>query len=48
MRAADRPTIVTVPSPLNAVAIGGDGEIAAGGADGRVYFLPRNGAPPAR
>ena len=30
--------------PLNAVAIGGDGEIAAGGADGRVYFLTADGA----
>jgi cytochrome c len=37
-------TIVTIPSPLNAVAIGGDGEIAVGGADGRVYFLTGNGA----
>lgn len=37
-------TIVTIPSPLNAVAIGSDGEIAAGGADGRVYFLTGNGA----
>ena len=37
-------TIVTIPSPLNAVAIGRDGEIAAGGADGRVYFLTGNGA----
>ena len=35
---------MTIPSPLNAVAIGGDGEIAAGGADGRVYFLTGNGA----
>ncbi len=37
-------TIVTIPSPLNAVAIGGNGEIAAGGADGRVYFLTGHGA----
>ncbi len=38
------PTVVTIPSPLNAVAIGGNGEIAAGGADGRIYFLTGNGA----
>ncbi|MDP1582759.1 MAG: c-type cytochrome [Bradyrhizobium sp.] len=36
-------TVVTIPSPLNAVAIGDDGEIAAGGADGRVYLLTGNG-----
>ena len=38
------PTIIAMPGPLNAVAIGGDGEIAAGGADGKVYFLAGNGA----
>ena len=38
------PTVVAIPSPLNAVAIGRDGEIAAGGADGRIYFLNGNGA----
>jgi cytochrome c len=38
------PAVVAMPSPLNAVADGGDGEIAAGGADGRVYFLTGNGA----
>lgn len=37
-------TVVAIPSPLNAVAIASDGEIAAGGADGNVYFLTRNGA----
>jgi cytochrome c len=37
------PTVVAMPSPLNAVAIGGDGEIAAGGADGELYFLSGNG-----
>ena len=37
-------TVVAIPSPLNAVAIGSDGEIAAGGADGRVYFLTGHGA----
>ena len=33
------PTIVTLPTPLNAVAVARDGEIVAGGADGRVFFL---------
>jgi cytochrome c len=37
------PTVVAMPSPLNAVAIGSNGEIAAGGADGRVYFLAGDG-----
>jgi cytochrome c len=37
------PTIVAMPSPLNAVAVGGDGEIAAGGADGKLYFLTGDG-----
>ncbi len=37
------PTVVTLPSPLNAVAVGSDGEIAAGGADGKVYFLSAAG-----
>src|SRR5438132_116151 len=30
---------VSMPSPLNAVTVGGDGEIVAGGADGKLYFL---------
>jgi cytochrome c len=38
------PVVVAMPVPLNAVAIGSDGEIAAGGADGRLYFLSRDGA----
>jgi cytochrome c len=38
------PQIVMVPSPLNSVAVGSDGEIAAGGADGKVYFLSATGA----
>jgi cytochrome c len=38
------PTDVTVPSPLNAVIVAPDGEIAAAGADGKVYFLTRDGA----
>ena len=38
---ASAPTVVALPTPLNAVAIGGDGEIVAGGADGKLYFLAR-------
>ena len=37
------PQIVTLPTPLNSVAIARDGEIAAGGADGRVFFLSPTG-----
>ncbi len=42
--AGGAPEIVTVPSPLNTLAIAGDGEIAAAGADGKVYFLAASGA----
>ena len=38
------PTVVAMPSPLNAVAVANDGEIAAGGADGKLYFLTGAGA----
>jgi cytochrome c len=38
------PAVVTMPVPLNAVAVAQDGEIAAGGADGKVYFLAPGGA----
>jgi cytochrome c len=33
------PDVITLPSPLNAVAVAVDGEIATGGADGYVRFL---------
>lgn len=33
------PSIVTLPTPLNSVAVAYDGEIVAGGADGKVFFL---------
>jgi cytochrome c len=36
-------TVVTLPSPLNAVVLAPDGEIVAGGADGKVYFLSSAG-----
>lgn len=38
------PTVVTLPSPLNAVIVAKNGDIVAGGADGKVYFLNRAGA----
>jgi cytochrome c len=38
------PTVVAMPSPLNAVAIGSNGEIATGGADGKLYLLTGAGA----
>ncbi|MFL5086315.1 MAG: c-type cytochrome, partial [Xanthobacteraceae bacterium] len=37
------PVIATTPTPLNAVAVAPDGEIVAGGADGKVYFLSSAG-----
>ncbi len=37
------PTIVTLPAPLNAVAVARDGEIVTGGADGRVFVLSPSG-----
>ena len=37
------PAIVTLPTPLNAVAVARDGEIVAGGADGRVFFVASAG-----
>jgi cytochrome c len=36
-------TIVKLPTPLNSVAVAPDGEIAAGGADGKVYFFSLKG-----
>ena len=37
------PTVVTLPTPLNSVAVARDGEIVAGGADGRVFFFSPSG-----
>ena len=37
------PTIVTLPTPLNGVAVARDGEIVTGSADGRVFFLSSTG-----
>jgi cytochrome c len=33
------PSVITLPAPLNAVAVAPDGEIVTAGADGRVYAL---------
>jgi cytochrome c len=38
------PAIVTLATPLSAVAVAPDGEIVAAGANGAVYFLDRAGA----
>jgi cytochrome c len=43
-QSAGAPTILTLPSPLNAVAVAPDGEIIAGGANGKIYFLSSAGA----
>src|SRR5262252_3555479 len=37
------PAVVTLPAPLNAVAVAPDGEIVTAGADGRVYLLSPTG-----
>jgi cytochrome c len=37
------PVIVTLPTPLNAVAVARDGEIIAAGADGKVFFVSPQG-----
>ena len=42
--AGGTPTVVAMPSPLNAVAIGSNDEIATGGTDGKLYFLTGAGA----
>jgi len=39
----DAPAIVTLPAPLNTVAVAVDGEILTGAADGRVYFMSPSG-----
>jgi cytochrome c len=41
--AGGAPTVDTLPTPLNGVAVAKDGEIVAGGADGKLYFLSRRG-----
>jgi cytochrome c len=41
----DPPVIATLETPFNAVAVAPDGEIAAAGADGKVWFLSPLGEP---
>ena len=38
------PTTVTMPTPLNTVAVAPDGEIITAGADGKVYLVSAAGA----
>jgi cytochrome c len=44
LAAGGAPVVVTLPTPINAVAIAPDGEIATAGADGKVYFFDAAGA----
>lgn len=39
------PATITLPAPINSVAVSADGEIAAGAADGKIYFLDQSGKP---
>jgi cytochrome c len=39
------PTVVTLPVPLNSVAVASTGEIVAGAADGKVLFFSPDGEP---
>ena len=39
----EAPVVTTLPTPLNAVVVAPDGEIATAGADGEVYFLSSAG-----
>jgi cytochrome c len=43
--AGGAPTIVTLATPLNAVAVARDGEIVVGGADGTIFFFSPTGEP---
>src|SRR5215471_7636718 len=43
LKGSVEPIIVTVPTPLNSIVVAPNGEIAAGGADGKVYFLSDRG-----
>jgi cytochrome c len=37
------PQVISLPSPLNAVAVASDGEVVVGGADGKLRFLTGSG-----
>jgi cytochrome c len=39
LREQSSPAVVTLPTPLNAVAVASEGEIITAGADGKLYFL---------
>jgi cytochrome c len=41
--AGGAPEVITLPTPLNTVAVAPDGEIVTAGADGKVYFLTASG-----
>ena len=41
--AGGAPEVITLPTPLNTVAVAPDGEIVTAGADGKVYFLAASG-----
>jgi cytochrome c len=41
--AGGSPAVVTLPTPLNTVAVSSSGEVVAAGATGRVYFLTATG-----
>jgi cytochrome c len=43
--AGGAPVVVTLPTPLNTVAVASDGEIVTAGADGKVYLLSAAGEP---
>jgi cytochrome c len=43
MAGASAPVVATLPTPVNSVAVARGGEIVAGGADGKVYFLTATG-----
>ena len=43
LRDGAAPRVMTLAVPLNAVAVARDGEIVAGGADGKLYFLAATG-----
>jgi cytochrome c len=42
-RASGAPAVVTLPTPLNTVAVAPDGEIATAGANGKLYVLSATG-----
>lgn len=43
LNSAAAPVSITMPTPLNAIAVGRSGEILVGGGDGRIYFVSSDG-----